>query len=94
MVKFTFHDKVSAVEHYLNGHASFTELSKQLGMSKSTLKKWRELYRHHGKEGFLKTCTNNSAEFEMDVLNFMNDTGGSPSDVAAFFSILSATPVR
>jgi peptidyl-tRNA hydrolase len=48
------------------------------------------LIRTYGLEGFAKTYTSYSAQYKMDVLNYMNETGMSSVDAAAIFNISSS----
>ena len=93
MAKFTAETKIQAVREYLAGHASKKELAGRYGVNAKGLQQWVELYRHHGEDGLRKRYTNYTAEFKLDVLNFMNDTGASPFQTAAVFSIPTGTTV-
>lgn len=93
MAKFSVEDKLRAVRKYIEGHDSKKGIAKRFGLHPSVLKQWIDLYRIHGKEGLRKRYTNYTAEFKLDVLNFMNDTGASPYEAAAVFDIPSKTTV-
>ena len=43
----------------------------------------------------MKKCyTNYSAQFKLDVLNYMNDNGTSPNETAVIFNIPSPATIR
>ena len=48
----------------------------------------------NGVETFLKSYTNYSADYKMNVLNYMNETGPSSRDTAALFNISSPGMIR
>ncbi|TWT27587.1 IS3 family transposase [Planomicrobium sp. CPCC 101110] len=93
MAKFTVEDKIRAARAYLAGQESKEELAKRYGVNARGLQQWVELYRHHGEDGLRKRYTNYTAEFKLDVLNFMKDTGASSLEAAAVFNIPSRTTV-
>jgi transposase len=93
MAKFTFEHKVRAVREYLASQDSKEGIAKRWGVNAKGLQQWIELYRHHGEDGLRKRYTNYTAEFKLDVLNFMNDTGASSLEAAAVFNIPSRTTV-
>ena len=94
MGKFTVDEKLNAVRDYLAGDDSKKGVAKRYGVASSVLKQWIELYQNHGEEGLKKRYTNYSAEFKLDVLNFMNDTGASPYEAAAVYNIPSRGTVN
>lgn len=93
MAKFTIQRKTQAVREYLAAHESIKQVTKRYTVNKQVLHHWIERYRHHGEDGLRKRYTNYTPEYKMDVLNFRNDTGASPSEAAAVFDIPSKTPV-
>lgn len=94
MAKFSVEDKLRAVREYVEGHDSKKGIARRFGLHPSVLKQWIDLYQNHGKEGLRKRYTNYTAEFKLDVLNFMNDTGASPYEAAAVFNIPSRATVN
>lgn len=93
MAKFTVEEKIVAVQEYLNGQDSISGVAREFGIDRKLFHQWIELYRNHGQEGLRKRYTNYSAEFKLDVLNFMNDTGASPYEAAAIYNIPSRITV-
>jgi transposase len=93
MAKFTIEKKVQAVREYLAGHESIKQVAKRHKVSIQVLHHWIKRHRHHGEDGLRKRYTNYTPEYKMDVLNFMNDTGASPTEAAAVFDIPSKSTV-
>ena len=78
MAKFTVETKVRAAQDYLTGLDSQKGIARCYVMSRQVLQQWIDFYQHHGEYGLWKRYTNYTAEFKIDVLNFMNETGASP----------------
>lgn len=87
MAKYTNDRKLEAVLAYLDGVESHKDIAQKYQVSKTSLIEWVERYQKHGHQAFQKTYTNYSAEFKMDVLTYMNETGASANKVAAAFNI-------
>jgi transposase len=85
--KFSPEEKLKAVQSYFTGNESFRRIAARIGTEHKTIRKWLALYRAHGMEGLIVRYTNNSVEFKMDVLRFMNETGTSLLDTAARYNI-------
>ncbi|MED3561606.1 IS3 family transposase [Bacillus xiapuensis] len=95
MTKFTAEDKLAAVQRYLKGGESYPSIGESLGTSTSVVMNWVMQYQHHGVEGLLKkSYTSYSAQFKLDVLNYMNDHGTSPNETATIFNITSPALIR
>ncbi|PYF01284.1 transposase-like protein [Ureibacillus chungkukjangi] len=94
MAKFSIEQKIQAVERYINGHESMNGIAKDIGVTRRVISDWVRLYQENGREAFLKSYTNYSAEFKMNVLNYMNETGTSSIDTAAIFNISSPGLIR
>ncbi|MEH7303809.1 helix-turn-helix domain-containing protein [Neobacillus drentensis] len=62
---------------YEKGKLSYRDISKQLGVVQQTIQKWVAIFQAHGEELLRKNYTKYSAEFKMDVLNYMHDNGAS-----------------
>jgi transposase len=89
MTRFTSNEKYEAVLLYKSGKYSYADISKKIGVAKSSIVKWVTLYEAHGLEGLSLTYTKYSVEFKIDVLNYMNETGASLLETAAAFKIPS-----
>lgn len=94
MSKFKTEDKIQIVLRYLEGNESIEKIAEEVRVSNSILSGWVRLYEQHGIEAFIKSYTNYSAEFKLNVLNYMNETGTSSYDTAAIFNISSPGMVR
>lgn len=93
MSKFTSEDKVKMILDYKNGKISQREYAKETGVTRAQFQYWLCLYELHGEEGLQSTYTSYTAEFKLDVLNFMAQSGTSLMDTAATFKIPSYTMV-
>jgi transposase len=95
MTKYTVDDKLSAVKHYLDGEESYISIGRSMGTSESVIMNWVKQYEYHGVEGLCKkSYTNYTAQFKLDVLNYMNDNGTSPNETAVIFNIPSPATIR
>ena len=94
MSKFKTEDKIQIVLRYLEGNESFGKIEEEVRVSKTIISGWVRLYEQHGMEAFIKSYTNYSGEFKLNVLNYMNETGTSSYDTAAIFNISSPGMVR
>jgi len=63
------------------------------GISKSTIKKWVLQYQYHGGKGLIKSYTNYTVQFKLDVLQYMNEQGTSLYETAAIFNIPSPSTI-
>ncbi|SFX27638.1 Transposase and inactivated derivatives [Thermoactinomyces sp. DSM 45891] len=87
MAKYSVETKLEAVRAYLDGVESYRDIAEKYQVSITPLQEWVAKYQEHGINAFQKGYTNYSAEFKMDVLNFMSDTGASFTKTAAVFNI-------
>ncbi|OAH58637.1 transposase [Domibacillus aminovorans] len=94
MANFTAEEKIFIARLYLEGTHSYLELQKLYNVSYPMIQGWVRLYQIQGDEGFKKSYTSYSAEFKMDVLNYMIEKGTSSYDAAAIFNISSPSLVR
>ena len=93
MAKFTAEEKLQAVLRYLEGKESFREIAKSLGADDKTIRVWMKQYEYHGVEAFIKRYTNYSAQFKLDVLNYMIEQGTSLNETAAIFGIAAPSTI-
>ncbi|USG63678.1 IS3 family transposase [Brevibacillus ruminantium] len=94
MAKFTTEEKLSAVLRYLEGDESYASIGASIGVSDYMVRNWVLQYEHQGKDAFVKSYTSYSAQFKLDVLNYMNTNGTSPNETAAIFRITSPGLIR
>jgi transposase len=95
MAKFTEDDKLAAIQRYLKGVEGYASIASSIGTSSSVLKNWVKQYELHGVEMlFRKSYTSYTAQFKLDVLNYMNNHGTSPNETAVIFKITSPALIR
>lgn len=95
MAKFTGDDKLAVIQRYLAGKESYITIAKSIGTSDSVVRNWVMQYEQHGMEVlFEKSYTSYSAQFKLDILNYMNDNGTSPNETAVIFNITSPALIR
>ena len=90
MEKYPLEVKLSAVKEYLNGVESIRVIAQKYSVNKTMLHRWIAKYQTHGKDALHKSYTNNSLEFKMDVLNYINDTGASIEEATTVYNVSSA----
>lgn len=94
MAKFTTEDKVQAALCYLEGKESSHEIARSMGTDNKTILNWAKQYEYNGTEAFIKRYTNYSAQFKLDVLNYMIENGTSSLETAAIFNIATPSTLR
>ncbi|MGA3678309.1 IS3 family transposase [Lysinibacillus agricola] len=94
MAKVSVEQRIQAVQRYLNGDESMSEIAKDIGVTDRVVSDWIRRYQKNGVETFLKSYTKYSADYKMNVLNYMNETGTSSIDTAALFNISSPGMIR
>jgi transposase len=93
LVKYSAEDKIRAVQLYLHGKDGGNKVAKQLGVSRGQFWNWVNQYKHHGEKAFNKGFTNHSAQYKLDVLQYMYDNGTSICETAAIFNIPSPSSI-
>lgn len=93
MAKFTAEQKITGVKEYLSGSEGQRIIANRIGVDISVLRNWIKQYELHGEDAFVKRYTNYSAQYKLDVLNYMNDNGTSINETAAIFNIPSPSRV-
>ncbi|PFK06020.1 helix-turn-helix domain-containing protein [Bacillus cereus] len=93
MTKFTAEEKLAAVQSYLEGVGGYDAVGASMGAA-STIRTWVIQYKHNGVEAFIKSYASYSAQFKLDVLNYMNEQGTSSDEAAAIFNIPSSGLIR
>jgi transposase-like protein len=94
MTKFNAEDKLVAVQRYLSGNESYRSIGTSIGATDYMIRTWVMQYKQNGVEAFKKSYTSYSAEFKLDVLQYMNDHGTSSNETAAIFNIPSSGLIR
>ena len=75
MAKFTNDQKLEAVIRYQNTNDSVEKIAKSIGAAQSVVRNWIKQFEYHGLSAFKKSYTSYTAQFKMDVLNYMNENG-------------------
>ncbi len=88
MAKVSVEQRIQSVQRYLNGYETMLEIAKDIGVTAEVVSEWVRRYQINGVETFLKS-TKYSADYKLNVLNYMNETGTSSRDTAALFNISS-----
>lgn len=94
MTRFTNEQKLEAITRYQNGSESTNEIAKSMNTSGSVIRNWIKQFEYHGLAAFEKSYTSYTAQFKMDVLNYMNENGVSPNEAAVIFNISSPGLIR
>ncbi|MFA1738957.1 IS3 family transposase [Lysinibacillus fusiformis] len=94
MAKVSVEQRIQAVQQYLNGYETMLEIAKDIGVTAQIVSEWVRRYQKNGVETFLKSYTKYSADYKMNVFNYMNETGTSSRDTAALFNISSPGMIR
>jgi transposase len=94
MAKFTAEEKLQAALRYTEGKESFREIAKSIGVDHKAIQIWVKQYEYHGIEAFVKRYTNYSAQFKLDVLNYMIEHGTSLLETAAIFNIANPSTLH
>ncbi len=97
--KYTPEQKIQAVEDYLSGKKSATQIAHELNMGKrgnDLIRKWADKYRENGADVFLVKAHNNSytGEFKKMVVESYLNGSGSLTDIANKYNIPSAETLR
>lgn len=95
MTKFTSEDKMNAVIHYQDGSESIKDIANSLGVNHEVVRMWiKQFEYHHGIRAFEKGYTTYSAQYKLEVLNYMFENGMSPNETAVIFNISSPGLIR
>ncbi|MFB7159547.1 hypothetical protein [Lysinibacillus sp. NPDC056232] len=70
------------------------DIAKDIGVTAKVVSEWVRRYQKKGVETLLKSYTKYSADYKMNVLNYMRETGTSSIDTAALFNISSPGMIR
>jgi transposase len=94
MTKFTRDQKLGAVIRYQNTNDSVEEIAKDIGSASSIVLNWIKQFEYHGLSAFEKSYTSYTAQFKMDVLNYMKENSVSSNEAAVIFNISSPGMIR
>lgn len=94
---FTLEERLLAVEDYLNGKRSITQICENLNMSScETVRQWVLTYQEHGAIAFIAKSKNNSytKEFKTKVVEEYLDGKGSLPELISKYKIPSTSTLR
>ena len=94
MAKYTNNQKLEAVTRFQNSTESVNGIATSLGIPEPVVRNWIKQFEYHGLAAFEKSYTTYTAEFKMNVLNYMNENGVSSYEAAVIFKIPSPGLVR
>lgn len=93
MAKFSPEEKLEAVNRALKGNESYLSIAKSIGTDNKSIHIWVKQYEQNGADAFIKRYTNYSAQFKLDVLNYMIEYGTSLNETAAIFGIAAPSSI-
>ncbi|EFI68187.1 transposase [Lysinibacillus fusiformis ZC1] len=93
MAKYSAEEKLQAALRYLEGKESSHEIAKSIGTDHKAILNWTKQYEYNGIKAFIKSYTNYTAQFKLDVLNFMIEHGTSLIETAAIFGIAAPSSI-
>ena len=88
MAKYSRLLKITLAQKCLNGTPA-TQLSRELGISKSQIQYWRDVYRTNGEHSFLLPEKQHAADYKATVLARIWSEGWSIRYTAAFYNLPS-----
>ena len=94
MAKYTNNQKLEAVTRFQNSTESVNGIATSLGIPEPVVRNWIKQFKYHGLAAFEKSYTSYTAEFKINVLNYMNENGVSSNEAAVIFKIPSPGLVR
>lgn len=89
MSKYVLEEKLAAVLRVLNDGMTTTESAMLLGVSKSKLKEWINLYQEQGPQALLNGGASYDGQFKVMVVEYMHANHLSSYSTAAKFGIKS-----
>lgn len=86
--KYSDELKLEIVERYLKENISAKQLAKEYYIgSEADIKKWIAMYEHHGVRGLCTVNGSYASNFKVSVVEYMQNTGASIRQTAAYFNI-------
>ena len=86
--KYSDELKLEIVERYLKENISAKQLAKEYYIgSEADIKKWIAMYEHQGVRGLCTVNGSYDGNFKVSVVEYMQNTGASIRQTAAYFNI-------
>ena len=94
--KFSPEEKVKAVEDYLNGKRTSTQIVQSYSINKTTLKRWVNLYKSSGIDGLISKATNKHypAELKQKAIEEYIQGQASAMDLVVKYRVSNDAVVR
>lgn len=87
MAKYDAKFKYEIVQRCLRDGDSAKAVGKEFKIGHSTVRRWVNMYRHHGLDGLNKKHEHYSADFKLSVLKLMKQDGLSHRETEAMFNL-------
>lgn len=94
MTRYTNEQKMDAITRYQNQAESVKEIAKSIGANHEVVRMWMKQFEYHGVAAFEKSYTSYTAQFKMNVLKHINESGATPNEAAVIFNISSPGLIR
>ena len=92
--KYSTELKLEIVKKYLEGNIGLKQLAEEYNLStKADIQKWLAAYEHHGVQGLNTVNYTYAGNFKVYVVEYMQRTGASIRQTAAYFNIPSPPTV-
>jgi transposase len=85
--KFSYKQKLLAVQSYLAGKGSLRSLADEIGSCEKNLRRWLALYKRHGKEGLKMYHGTYPGSFKVSVVRYMLENHLTLLEATAHFGI-------
>ena len=93
MSKYSYEEKMAAVELVMNEGLSIYEAARISGIPRSPILRWVERYKHFGPEGVMMKHGIYNGAFKVSVIEYMHNNHLSLSQTATYFGIPGDTTV-
>ena len=91
--KYSYELRKEILHQYLEEQRSITSLSKEYGISKGNIRKWRDMYLCNGDKGIKPINNKYSGKFKEDVLSYYYSHNMLLRETAAHFNIPSTSTI-
>ena len=93
MKRYSYEEKLEAVQSVVEKHMSYGQVASILGTSKAPIQRWVKRYEEFGSEGLLMKSGSYPGEFKINVVEYMHENHLSCFETAAKFGIPADTTV-
>lgn len=92
-MRYTKQFKQKAVDRYLEGHKGYKLVAREFGIAAPMLRRWVLWHQTHGAAGLAPKTGQYSAQFKLNLLQYMWDNALSYTKAAAVFNLRSVQSV-